>query len=277
MPERQAALMPQRATLPRVTEDYVRNQPVPVLNQRGIRRAAQPARSAAARSSPTIASGSSRGVDRRAGDEHVGPGLRAALDGLQRDPAVHLQPDLEAGCGDQLAGAPDLGQAEVEELLAAEARLHGHHQEHVELAEHVGERLDRGVRLERHPGPGTLGTQLAGEPHRRLRGLGVEGHRAGTCFGVRRCPAVRVLDHQVRVQRQVGRLREALEDRQPEGQVGHEVVVHHVDVHPVGARDPADLVGQAGQVGVEDARRDLDTHGGSILGSRRRPAAGAAP
>ena len=38
------------------------------------------------------------------------------------------------------------------------------------------------------------------------------------------------------------------------------MVVHHVDVHPVGAADPAHLAGQVGEVGVEDARSDLDAH-----------------
>jgi uncharacterized protein YdhG (YjbR/CyaY superfamily) len=40
------------------------------------------------------------------------------------------------------------------------------------------------------------------------------------------------------------------------------VVVHHVDVHPIGAADPRDLGAERGEVGVEDARSDLDvTHG----------------
>ena len=38
------------------------------------------------------------------------------------------------------------------------------------------------------------------------------------------------------------------------------MVVHHVDVHPVGAGDPRDLGTQVGEVGGQDARRDLDAH-----------------
>ena len=66
------------------------------------------------------------------------------------------------------------GQADVEELLSAEPGLDGHHQHHVDLAEQVGVRLDRGGRLERHPGPGAVAAQLAGQPHRRPAGLDVE-------------------------------------------------------------------------------------------------------
>ena len=59
-------------------------------------------------------------VDGRARDEDVSPGLRAALDRLRATPAVDLEPEFEPVRGDQLARAPDLGQHEVEELLAAE-------------------------------------------------------------------------------------------------------------------------------------------------------------
>src|SRR5690606_15088442 len=49
-----------------------------------------------------------------------------------------------------------------------------------------------------------------------------------------------------------------------EGQVRDEVVVHHVDVDPVGARDASDLLSEAREVSVQDGRRDLDTHAGSL-------------
>ena len=69
----------------------------------------------------------------------------------------------------------------------------------------------------------------------RVGGLDVEGDAARAGLGVAGRPAVRVLDHQVAVERQRAGLRQPLDDRQPEREVGHEVVVHDVDVHPVGA------------------------------------------
>ena len=52
------------------------------------------------------------------------------------------------------------------------------------------------------------------------------------------------------------RLSNALDDREPDRQVGHEVVVHHVDVQPIGAGHRGGLVAELGEVGGQDGRRD---------------------
>ena len=59
-----------------------------------------------------------------------------------------------------------------------------------------------------------------------------------------------VATHRVTAQR--------LADHRPDRQVRHVVVVHHVEVDPVGARvdDRPHLVAEAREVGGEDARRD---------------------
>ena len=132
-----------------------------------------------------------RAVDRRAGDEHVGAGLGAALDRLRGDAAVDLQPDVEAAAFDQLAGAADLRQHHVEERLAAEARLDGHHQQHVELAEQVGVRLDGGRRAAAPcPARAPSCAELARQPHRGGRRLDVERDAARAGLGVAGRPAV---------------------------------------------------------------------------------------
>ena len=109
-----------------------------------------------------------------------------------------------------------------------------------------------------------LGADLPGQPHRRRGRLDVEGDRAAARVDVLdRVPSgssiIRCASRGTSVRRV-----ERLDHRRPEGQVGHEVVVHHVDVDPVGAADPRDLVTQRREVGVEDARRDLDAHGTSL-------------
>ena len=78
-----------------------------------------------------------------------------------------------------------LGRHEVEELLAAEARLHRHQQQHVELGQQVLVGLDRGGRLERHAGPGAVAADLAGQPDRGGGRLDVEGDRAAARLDVR--------------------------------------------------------------------------------------------
>ena len=91
------------------------------------------------------------------------------------------------------------------------------------------------------PGPRAGRAQLAGQPDRRARGLDVEGDAARARPRRSRAPsgpgprssggsraAARVA------------LSSASTTGRPEGQVGDEVVVHDVDVHPVGASlDPA--------------------------------------
>jgi hypothetical protein len=218
-------------------------------------------------------------VDGRARDEHVRARLGAALDRLVRHPAVDLDPDLAAllagGFGPQPgvpggehgAGAADLRQHHVEELLAAEAGLHRHQQHHVDLVEQVLEGLDGGPRVEGEPGPGTRradGTQRA---HRCLGRLRVDGDAARARLGVGGGVPVRVIDHEVAVDRQRGVFEQRLDDRQAEGEVRDEVVVHHVDVKPVGGfLDGLRLVREPREVGRQDAGRDLNGH---AVSSRR--------
>ena len=70
--------------------------------------------------------------------------------------------------------APDLRQHQVEERLAAEAGLHRHQQQHVQLGQQVGVRLDRGGRAQRHAGARAVRAQGRGPaapgPSRPRRG-----------------------------------------------------------------------------------------------------------
>ena len=69
-------------------------------------------------------------------------------------------------------------------------------------------------------------------------GLGVHGDVARAGLGVAGRPALRVLDHEVAVERHRADRLHRLHDRQPEGQVRDEVGVHDVEVQPVGVGDP---------------------------------------
>ena len=192
-------------------------------------------------------------VDRGAGHEHVRARLRAAFDRLLVDPAVDLEPDLGAVLCHQGAGAAELGQHEVEEVLAAEARFHGHQQQHVDLGQQVLVGFHRGTRIEGQPGPGTRGADGAQGADRGVHRLGVDGHVARAGLGVLRRPPFRLLDHQVTVERQGGVLEQRLDHGQAEGEVGHEVVVHDIHVQPVGhAGHRGGLVGEPGKIGGQD-------------------------
>src|ERR1700759_547931 len=214
-------------------------------------------------------------VDRRAGHEHVGAGVRAPLDGFLADPAVDLKPDRAAVPGDQGPGPAQLGHDQVQEPLAAEARLHRHQQQHVDLAQQVLVRLDRGPGVDRQPGPGAGPPDLAQGPARRLHRLGVDGDVARARLGVAGGPLVGIFDHQVTVDRQADVFEQRLNDGQAEGQVRDEVIVHDVHVQPVGGRgDGRGLVGEPGEVRGQDAGRDLNGHSCHCAGARPRDGRG---
>ena len=117
------------------------------------------------------------GVDRGAGDEDVRPGFGAPLDGLERDTPIDLEPGLDAVPVHQLPGAPDLGQAEIEELLAAEARLDGHEEHQVDRGEQVIAGLIVVPGFIAMPGRSPGADRIGQAGLVRNRGLDVEGER----------------------------------------------------------------------------------------------------
>ena len=82
----------------------------------------------------------------------LAPALTACARGLGVDPAVDLELDVETLLGDPLGDRLDLLELAGDELLPAEARVDAHHQDQVDLLEHIIERLRRGRRVERHAG-----------------------------------------------------------------------------------------------------------------------------
>ena len=88
------------------------------------------------------------------------------------------------------------------------------------------------------------------------------GDDLAASLGIGRGPTVGVADHEVGIHGQTGVGEHRLDHGQPPGQVGHEVVVHHVDVDPVrsartvGTRDPIELISQMRDVAVEDGGVD---------------------
>ena len=149
-----------------------------------------------------------------------------------------------------------LAQHFGDEVLAAETGLDRHHQERVEVLEDLQVGLERGAGLDAQPRLGAGGADVTGDGDRVVGGLGVEGDVVGARLGVRRCPAVGVLDHQMAIHRNVAGGQQTFHHRQPDRQVRHEMCVHHVDVQPVGAFDGGGLVGQPGEIGGQYRRRD---------------------
>src|SRR3546814_6925040 len=78
-----------------------------------------------------------------AGDQHVGPGGDGLRRGLRIDAAVDLQVDAAPAVVDLAAQRLDLVERAGDEALAAEARIHAHAEDKVDVAYDRVDRVDR--------------------------------------------------------------------------------------------------------------------------------------
>ena len=206
-------------------------------------------------------------VDGRPSHEGVGARSRATLDGVDGDAAVQLDGDVLADGVDELTGAGDLGQHRFDELLPAETGLHRHQEHVVELLQDIRPPLNGSGRLEHQAGTRPKPAELAGKTDGCPGGLTVEAHGRRARLDVGRSPTVGVLDHQVHVKGEIGAAVDGLDDRNSDGQVRHEVIVHHVDVNCVAAGNSLDVALQVDEVGGKDA--GSDAHGHTLILGRR--------
>ena len=90
----------------------------------------------------------------------------------------------------------------------------------------------------------------------------LDGDQVGAGSGEGGDEGVRVLDHQVAVERKLGDGAERFDHRGAKGDVGDEVAVHHVDVEDGGAATSGcgNVVGEVGKVRGEDGGCEFD-HG----------------
>ena len=110
------------------------------------------------------------------------------------------------------------------------------------------------------------------------RGIGVKADVVRPRVGKRSGQSVHRLNHQVHVNRH-GRTRrrfgvrlQGLADHGAKRQVGHVMVVHHVEMDPVGAsgNDIAHFFAQAGKVGREDGGGDSECAAHPPIVAKRR-------
>ena len=166
-------------------------------------------------------------------------------------PPAWVQASIRARASRSSQGAGD-------EALAAEAGVHRHEQHQVDLVHHVVHQRQRRGRVEHQSG---LAALLADQRQRAVHvaaGLRVEADVVGAGLGEHGHQLVHRLDHEVHVDGHRHVRADRRTDHRADGQVGHVVVVHHVEVDPVGAGgdDVAHFLAQAGEVGGQDAGSD---------------------
>ena len=167
---------------------------------------------------------------------------------------------MDRPIADHPAQAGDLVDLAVDELLPAETGVHRHHQHHVAQVQQVFDRLDRGAGVQRDPGPFARRTDRLQGAVRMRPGLDMGGDHVGPRLGIGLDIGVDRRDHQMHVHDRLDMRAERLDRRGAEGQVRHEMPVHHVDMDPVGALrlDGADLGPEIGEIGGQDRWGDLD-------------------
>ena len=102
--------------------------------------------------------------------------------------------------------------------------------------------------------------QLACEAQWCSSCLSVEGHGLAADLRVLRRPAIRILDHEVRVNRQDAGLHDGFRDGQTPREVGDEMVVHDVDMSDIRSCDLGELTAQIGDIAVENRRANCGVH-----------------
>ena len=177
---------------------------------------------------------------------------------------------MHGAVADQRAQAPDLVDLAVDEGLPAEAGVHGHHANQIAEVQERRRRLDRRAGIEREAG---LAARRADRLQRAVRvrpGLEMRGQHIRAGLGIGVDIGIDRGDHQVHVHHGLDVRADRLAERRAEGEVRHEMPVHHVDMDPVRALrlDRLDLLPEVGEIGREDRRGDLD---GTVKGHGAAP------
>ena len=183
----------------------------------------------------------------------------ARLRGFRRDAAIHFQRDIAAGLASmRLRAASIFFELAVDEALAAETGIDAHDQDQIDQIHQIVDRIDRRAGIEHHAG---LLAQLADMLKRAMDmrpGFGMHGDAVGAGLGEGLQIGIDRRDHQMHVERLFGVGPQRLHHRRADGDVGHEMAVHHIDMDEIGARrlDRLDLGAQPREIGRQDRRRD---------------------
>lgn len=193
-----------------------------------------------------------------AGDEDVGTGAGGAPDRRRADTAVDLEIDPLVGLIEQAAGRRDLRFHGSDIGLTAETRVHRHHQEHVEQVDDVGHGLQRGMGVQRNRGRGAEvgdGGERAMEMATRL---GVNDDHLAAGIDETRDQMIRLLDHQVGLERDLHMGAAGRDDVGAEREVRNEASIHDVELDPVdsGLLEGSALLTQPGEVSGKHGRND---------------------
>ena len=155
---------------------------------------------------------------------------------------------------------PHLAQCVGNELLPAETGIHAHHQDVVGDVQYIVQHGHRGSGIDHDPRLGPFAADHPQGPVQMLTGFLVNGNLVGPGGDEDGRVLVRILDHQVHVQDRAGGLAERFDHRRSDGEIGHEMAVHHVHMEhaAAGRLERGNLLAQARKIGRKDGWQDLN-------------------
>ena len=166
--------------------------------------------------------------------------------------AIDFQADIPPARLDARTRLGELAETLWAELLSAEPRIHRHHQNGVDLVDDVIEPVERcgGIEHQARRAAG-IADVLDGAVHMQRR-FRVKADARGARVRKIRGQRIDRGDHQVHVDgRGDARLAQRLAHHGPDGEIGHVVIVHHVEMNPIRARGDhgLHLLPEAGKIG----------------------------
>ena len=199
-----------------------------------------------------------------AGHERVGACRHNGSDIASLDAAVHLEPDRLAARGlvgiDAATGLAQLGQGAGNETLAAKSGVDRHQQDDIKLVHYVIHPFQRRGRIEHNTG---LAAMVADQLQRAVHmaaGFGMERDDVGAGLGKHGHQAVHRLHHQMHINRYLHMRPDGFAHQRADSEIGDVVVVHHVEMHQIGASgfNGPHFFTQTGKVGRQDGRGKAD-------------------
>ena len=148
----------------------------------------------------------------------------------------------------------EFGIGALDERLATESGVYAHEHDDIDVFDDVLEHADGRRGVEDDAGLDAAVVQMGDEPMRVARGLDVEGDEVGAGIDEPVRMVVRVLDHEMDVQGNVGSALARRDDGHPVGEVGGELPVDDIDVDVVGVAHGMEVAGEVREIGGHDGR-----------------------
>ena len=195
-------------------------------------------------------------------DQNVSPGGNDLLSGFGCDAAIDLEVDRAFGVANHFADVADFIE-QRDEALATEAGVDGHDQHEVHHVHDVRDGCGGGGGVQRYARFDFMRFDRLKGAVKMRSGFLMDGDDVCTRRHEIGDQVIDGGDHEVDVENLFAVRAQAFDDRRAEGEVGHEMAVHHVDMDVIGSGlvNRPHLFAQLRKIGGEDGGGDADGAG----------------